>query len=102
MSGRWDRWEIEHKVEANEWEMLAIEKCDLSGEEFLAHYFEPRVCLECFKTEMFSILRTKQKMRGGEYDIKYRRWCTGCGHFHRIERQQIGGRVYFKRTHIGG
>lgn len=79
-------WEIANKFEAQEWENLAFEKCDLNGEDFLAHYFEAHLCLCCFKVEQFSILRTKKKLNNGSWDFITAKWCTGCGKYHGRER----------------
>lgn len=87
-------WEKLNKFEAQEWENLAFEKCDMIGETFLAHYFEPRMCLSCFNISEFSILRTRKDLPDYTYDIKERKWCTACGHFHAIEKRNSGARRY--------
>lgn len=100
-TSHFDKWEKENRIEAQEWEHLAMEKCDLNNEEFLSHYFEPHMCLVCFRIAMFSILRTRKTVSNGTQDYITSKWCTGCGHYHGRERYNTGvnryGRVLKKR-----
>lgn len=92
LDGRWNSWEKDNKFEAEEWEHHAAERCEMFGEEWLGHYFEPRMCLKCFRVEMFSIMRTKKIWPFGETDQIVRRWCTGCGEFASKDVTRIGKR----------
>lgn len=94
---RWSDWEKLNKIEAQEWEHLAFEKCDKLGQVFLAHYFEPHMCLVCFGVHMFSMLRTRQDFKDGQADIITRKWCTGCGHFHMPVRIAVGAKRYYRQ-----
>lgn len=83
-------WEKDNKTEAQEWEHLAFEKCELNNEQLVAHYFEDHMCLRCFKVAPFSILRTKKQLKDGSWDFIESKWCTACGHYHGRQRRNSG------------
>lgn len=80
-------------AQEQEWEDRAFEKCEAVNEEFLGHYIEMRMCLRCFKTAPFSILKSRRQI-GTLQEIVQRGVCCACGYNHKPRTTPIGNIRY--------